>query len=107
MALQMRLVSNIIATSRNGPTDIVSKFIENNKHLTDVINVKHATTRVAELYKKHLETANMTEGYQDYLVYTSIDWISDHESGTHGRFKYIIFTYRMPNGKTVCFKYMF
>jgi hypothetical protein len=103
----MRLVTNISAISRNGPVDVVYKFIENNKHLSAYINTTHTKTRVVELYKQHIATDITVERYHDCLTYTSIDWISEHESGIHGRFKYIIFTYRMPNGKSMCFKYMF
>ena len=106
MSASMKLVYNIITISRGGTyRDVLEKFLTNNQQLAPFVDVCAISRRIDELYQQHCDAIPNIAYHSDWLMHTSLYWISENKHGYNGYFKYIIFTYKTTTGKSICYKY--
>jgi len=98
----MKLVMNIVAISRGGSyRDVLTKFLTVNPALAKFVDTASVSQRIDEIYRIHCDTVQNIEYQSDYLMHTSLSWISENIDGSAGAFKYIIFTYKANTGKSI------
>lgn len=103
---QMKLVMNIVTISRGGSySDVLTKFLTVNPALAKFVNAASVIRRIDEIYRIHCDTVQNIAYQTDYLMHTSLSWISENNDGSAGAFKYIIFTYKTNTVTSMVYKY--
>lgn len=102
----MKFVVNIVTISRGGSyRDVITKFLTVNPALAKFVNTASVSQRIDEIYRIHCDTVQNIAYLSDYLMHTSLSWISENIDGSAGAFKYIIFTYKTNTGTSMVYKY--